>query len=248
MNSQEVSNQFRNGEIVWMSHWDKNTNEWVKTAYPKVGGRLRLAHQENGKLSIASEIVHYDEKVAVVKASAKTSKGEFVGHGMASMDRDQRIAPAILELAETRAIARSLRFAGYGVEFCSAEEISHFENVQVDKQDGVDSLEAAAENSVVKDAGQRTIYCSAAAANLPGGSSIVPPPQKKSGNGGGDGNGNSRVTHKQLNFLISLAEDINWTFKDLNEESQRVYGVNVDHLSRRHASDFISALKAKTAN
>ena len=50
---------------------------------------------------------------------------------MASVQRDEKIAPAILELAETRAIARSLRFAGYGVEYCSAEEVSHFAGQQV---------------------------------------------------------------------------------------------------------------------
>ena len=44
---------------------------------------------------------------------------------MASLERDEKIAPAILELAESRAIARSLRFAGIGVEYCSAEEVSH---------------------------------------------------------------------------------------------------------------------------
>jgi hypothetical protein len=39
--------------------------------------------------------------------------------------RDQRLADSLLELAETRSIARGLRFSGYGVEFTSAEEISH---------------------------------------------------------------------------------------------------------------------------
>ena len=245
MNNEEINNLFRTEEIVWMNHYDKNTGEWIKTAYPKVGGRLRLAHHENGKLSVTTEIVHYDEKVAVVKASAKTSKGEFVGHGMASIERDQRIAQAILELAETRAIARSLRFAGYGVEFCSAEEISHLENVQVDTQDGGGSLEAAAENPPVKDDGQRAIYCHAGT-TMPGGTTIVPPPKEKSSNWAC--NGNARLSHKQLNYLISLGGDLKMTFKDLNEESQKVYGVNVDHLSRRDASDFISVLKAKASN
>jgi len=105
--------------------------------------RMKLAHHDNGKLSVTTEIVYYDEKLAVVKAVTATGKGQFVVYGMASMERDQRIAPTILELAETRAIARFLRFAGYGVEFCSAEEISHLENIQVDKEDGGDSLEAA---------------------------------------------------------------------------------------------------------
>ncbi len=57
----------------------------------------------------------------MVKAVTSTMKGNFPGLGMASVERDSSIAPAILELAETRAIARSLRFAGYGVEYCSAE-------------------------------------------------------------------------------------------------------------------------------
>jgi hypothetical protein len=246
MSNQEIGNQFRTEEIVWMAYYDKNTGEWAKTAYPKVGGRLRLAHGDNGKLGITTEIIHYDDKVAVVKAQTATAKGQFVGHGMASVERDQRIAPAILELAETRAIARSLRFADYGVEYCSAEEISHLE--QVDGQDNAGSFEAAAENPPQKDDSRRAVYCSAGAGNLPGGGTIVPPPQEKGGNGGGDGNGNSRITHRQLNFLISLGEDIGWTFQDLNKESQSVYGVNVDHLSRRDASDFITALKAKAAS
>ena len=245
MSDQEVNNLFRVEEIVWMSHFDKKSGEWIKTAYPKVGGRLRLAHGDNGSLSINTDIIHYDDKVAVVKALATTSKGQFTGLGMASIERDQRIAPAILELAETRAIARSLRFAGYGVEYCSAEEVSHLEKVQVDKQDSGDSLEATAENPPVKDDGQRAIYCHAGT-TMPGTSSIGGAPQKT--RSGGDGNGNSRLTHKQLNFLIRLGEDINLSFKDLNEQSKEVYGVKVDHLTRRDASDFISALKAKSSN
>ena len=60
-----------------------------------------------------------------MSATTTTEKGSFNGLGMASLERDERIAPAILELAESRAIARSLRFAGIGVEYCSAEEVSH---------------------------------------------------------------------------------------------------------------------------
>ena len=121
-------NQFRDDEIVIMSHWDKKEEKWVKSIFPKVGGRLRLAHEDNENMSITTEIVRYDENIAVVRAVTTTSKGSFPGIGMASAERDHTIAPAILELAETRAIARSLRFAGYGVEYCSAEEISHLEN------------------------------------------------------------------------------------------------------------------------
>ena len=136
MSNETNNNLFREDEIVIMSHVDKRTGEVVSRPYPKVGGRLRLAHEENGNLSISSEIIRYEENVAVVKARATTSKGTFNGLGMASLERDQQIAPAILELAETRAIARSLRFAGYGVEYCSAEEVSHLENGGLIEQTG----------------------------------------------------------------------------------------------------------------
>jgi hypothetical protein len=128
MENQVSCNQFRDEEIVIMSHWDKNTEEWVRTVYPKIGGRLRLAHEDNDNLSITTEIIKYDENISVVQAVSTTAKGSFPGIDMSSTERDDKIAPAILELAETRAIARSLRFAGYGVEYCSAEEISHLEN------------------------------------------------------------------------------------------------------------------------
>ena len=93
--------------------------------YPKIAGRLRLVHEQNETLSITTDIIKYDDNIAVVRAECTTVKGIFCGLGMASLERDRKIAPAILELAETRAIARSLRFSGYGVEFCSAEEVSH---------------------------------------------------------------------------------------------------------------------------
>ena len=103
--------QFREDEIVILTHWDKREQAWVKSVHPKIAGRLRLAHEDNEHLSITSEIVKYDGNIAVVKVVSTTAKGSFPGLGMASVERDNSIAPAILELAETRAIARHLRFA-----------------------------------------------------------------------------------------------------------------------------------------
>jgi hypothetical protein len=59
-----------------------------------------------------------------VKATVTTMKGSFCGFGTASAQRDQRLADSLLELAETRSIARGLRFSGYGMEYTSAEEVS----------------------------------------------------------------------------------------------------------------------------
>jgi hypothetical protein len=119
-------NQFRDDEIVVLT--ENRDGKQVKSIPPKIGGRLRLAHEQNQQISIATEIIRYDESVAVVRAVTTTMKGNFPGLGMASVERDHAIAHAMLELAGTLPIARSLRFAGYGVEYCSAEEISHLEN------------------------------------------------------------------------------------------------------------------------
>jgi hypothetical protein len=101
---------------------------YTYSPFPKIAGRLRLAHEANETLSIETEIIRYDEKVAVVVAVSKTYKGNFKGIGMTGIERDAKLAHAILELAETRAIARSLRFAGYGIEYTSAEEMPLSEN------------------------------------------------------------------------------------------------------------------------
>lgn len=112
-------NTFRSDELVKVQG---------KT-YPVVGGRLRLAHDENKALSIETNVVHYNEDSTVVQATVKTEKGSFTGLGNASVKRDRVLSNAILELAETRAIARALRFAGYGVEYTGFEEVGDGKNL-----------------------------------------------------------------------------------------------------------------------
>ncbi len=67
----------------------------VKNIQPKIGGRLRLAHEENDQLSITTEIIKYDESLAVVKAVTSTMKGNFPGLGMANIETDHSIAEKI---------------------------------------------------------------------------------------------------------------------------------------------------------
>lgn len=103
--------------------------------YPVVGGRLRLAHEENKELSIVTNIINFSDDKVVIQANVKTEKGNFSGLGNASAKRDRLLSNALVELAETRAIARGLRFAGYGVEFTGFEEVhdnSNDHKVQTD--------------------------------------------------------------------------------------------------------------------
>jgi hypothetical protein len=93
-------------------------------SYPVVGARLRVAHEENEQLQIITEVIRFEPMdQAAVKAVITTNKGEFSAYGAASASKDHRLIDSLLELSETRAIARALRFAGYGVEFTGLEEI-----------------------------------------------------------------------------------------------------------------------------
>ena len=218
MESQKINQQFREDEIANIRRWDKERNEYITNPFPKIAGRLRLAHEANEALSIETEIIRYDEQVAVVCAVSKTSKGNFKGIGMASIERDQKLAHAILELAETRAIARSLRFAGYGIEYCSAEEMPITENGNGNGSGGNGSGSNGANG------------------NGNGG-----------GNGSdiSNGNGNGRLSAKQYRLLAQLSENQGRTKADLDKQAVEMFGTVAQFLSKGDASRLIEHLLAK---
>ena len=221
MANQTNGNQFREDEIIILEQF--RDGKTVKNIYPKIGGRLRLAHEENDQLSISTEIIRYDESLAVMKAVTSINKGSFPGLGMASVERDHSIAPAILELAETRAIARSLRFAGYGVEYCSAEEISHLEN------------------------GNSKPPATTGGKEEPPKEPPKTPPEGKPGNGGNGGNGDARISNKQLNYIVTLGKGLRLNSKDLDQECVNTFGVKMAFLTTKQASAFIDTLKERSA-
>jgi len=238
----QIRNQFRENELAIIKHFDKQRQEYVSNVYPKVGGRLRLAHEANDAINIETEIYRYDENLAVVIATVKTMSGQFTGIGMSSLERDKKIAPAILELAETRGIARALRFAGYGVEYCSAEEISHLENGNPAPQDNKQANRSAPSQGNGGNGGGRNSY---------GG---YKSPEPGNGNNGGNGNGNGyrkpengggRLSPKQYKFLINLSDDKNISYEDLNQKALNTFGVALEHLSKNDASSMIQELQSQ---
>jgi len=72
MANQTNGNQFRDDEILVLDQL--RDGKWVKNIFPKIGGRLRLAHEANEQLSITTESIKYDENLAVVKAVSSTMK------------------------------------------------------------------------------------------------------------------------------------------------------------------------------
>ena len=134
-----MNSNFREDEITLIERYDKKLNKKVVKKFPVVGGRLRLFHEDisadvgSGIASgIEVDVIKYEDDVAVIKARVCVNGNAFTGIGMSSRKRDSLIYPAILELAETRAIARALRFAGYGVEYTGAEEMYGVKNVDLD--------------------------------------------------------------------------------------------------------------------
>ena len=117
------TNGFREDELVTRKM--KVNGEWESRTFPVVGGRLRILHENNDHLGIQTEIIRLDNDFAAVKAAVQSKKGKFNGTGTASVQRDAKLADSLVELAETRAIARALRFSGIGVEFTSFEEVAH---------------------------------------------------------------------------------------------------------------------------
>jgi hypothetical protein len=124
--------QFLESELIHRKV--KVDNEWQTRTFPVVGGRLRLAHEQNDSLSLQTEMVNWDGEYAVFKCCAVTGKGQYIGYGTANSQRDAKLADSLVELAETRSIARALRFAGYGLEYCGAEEISHIASAEPEQE------------------------------------------------------------------------------------------------------------------
>jgi hypothetical protein len=226
---QQSQQPFREDEIITMSHWDKQTGAQITTPYPKIGGRLRIAHENNDQLSITSKVFSYDGQVAVVVATTTTDKGSYNGVGMASVERDEKIAPAILELAESRAIARSLRFCGIGVEYCGAEEISHLSN-----NDNGDATRGKQPNS--NNAPQQEFQ----PVLVPNDTQTSNQPENSSN--GSSGTPGSRLSNKQLVFLMRLATGRGMTKKELDNHCINVFGVATDFLSKKEASTIIDEL------
>lgn len=119
----QITSQFRDDELVTRKM--RVDGRWEERVFPVVGGRLRLAHEGNERLSITTELTSWDGKYAVCKSVVTTERGEFSSYGTANTQRDNRLAQSLVELAGTRSVARALRLAGYGVDMTSDEEVNN---------------------------------------------------------------------------------------------------------------------------
>ncbi|MBL0710464.1 MAG: hypothetical protein JJV99_05565, partial [Colwellia sp.] len=169
-----------------------------------------------------------DGKIAVIAATSITNKGQFKGLGMASEERDKKIAPAILELAERRSIARSLKFAGYGVEYCSAEEVSHLENANKQEPQNNKQKSYKKNNSSARGESFRNGNNGRSSNNENG-----------SGNGPKD-NGNGRLSAKQYNYIMRLSDDAGRNKEALDKYCVDIYMAHPVNIYRRWTLQHLS--------
>lgn len=260
----ELKQEFREDEVALIHHWDKARNEWITNVFPKIGGRLRLAHEQNEAISIETEIYKYDQNLAVVIGTCRTHKGCFKGIGMSSVERDQKIAPAILELAETRSIARALRFAGFGVEYCSAEEISHLEGgnqsergnpppeprKQIEHQ--TPSLPAPSNNTSMPEnngvqVGNQFGRVEIGFQPVDTTTNVYRPQFKAVKNERpeqGNGNGRKQMTQRQFEYIRSMGRKLGYDLEALSKKSIEIFNRELAYLTTKEASTFIDDMQA----
>jgi hypothetical protein len=195
-------------------------NEWQTKTFPVVGGRLRIAHESNERLQIQTEIVRLDADLVVVKANIETGKGKFAGTGTASAQRDARLADSLVELAETRAVARALRFGGIGVEYTGAEEVSHVASIEPEREQTTDKEPVRVFQSDN------------------GNSKPETKPQHC---------GNGRATQAQCRALYALTKRANYSDEDIESLLSPMNAAAFQDLSRESASQLITSLQTEVA-
>jgi hypothetical protein len=211
-------NGFREDELV--SRRIKVGNDWQTKVFPIIGGRLRIIHETSSHLNIATEILKLEADFAVVRATLESEKGKFCGTGTASAQRDARLADSLVELAETRSIARALRFGGIGVEFTSAEEVSHVAN-------------AAPERQQTTNKETEPVFTGGTAESK---MDTKPP-----------ASGNGKSTQAQCRALFALTKRAHYTQEDIDGMLSSMGAATFQDLSRESASQLIGSLQAEVA-
>jgi hypothetical protein len=228
--STKGNGQFLESELIHRKV--KVDNEWQTRTFPVVGGRLRILHENNDHLGIQTEIIRLDPDFVVVKAAVESQRGKFNGTGTASGQRDAKLADSLVELAETRAIARALRFGGIGVEYTGAEEVSHVAAADSGKEQS-GSKEPAPVFAEGNGSGKSE-------AKAPGGAPAEIGSKPKSGVIGS-------ATGAQVRALFALSRKANYHEADIGEMLARFEVSRFEDLSRESASQLIGHLQTQVA-
>lgn len=89
---------------------------------------------------------------------------------------------------------------------------------------------------------RKSIYCGNFGGSPGGGGAAG-----SAGGAGGGGNEGSRVTNRQLDYILNLGSDVGLDSKGLDKESLRIFGVRLAYITMKDASAFIDTLKREAA-
>ncbi len=240
------ANAFREDELVTRKM--KVNGEWQSCTFPVVGGRLRILHENNDHLGIQTEIIRLDADFVVVKAAVENQRGKFNGTGTASGQRDAKLADSLVELAETRAIARALRFSGIGVEFASAEEVCHVAAADSEKEQSGSKAHAPVfpggngkeKREKSKPSGDGIDPNASGATRAPSGATVETGSKPKSG-------GIGQATQAQCRALYALTKRAQYTEQDIQSLLAPFNSSSFQDLARENASRLISYLQTEVA-
>jgi hypothetical protein len=219
--------QFREDEVVVRR--SKINGEWVETRYVKIGGKLRVLHQENEQVSIMTEILSLESDYVVCRATVTTAKGIFTGIGVATLNMDARIGDAIVSLSETRAVARACRHAGYAMDSCGAEELAFAEMEPAGPQ----------EKLAQRCANNRTDDSTDQPAGGNGSKGQHCPIEKPHSHGA--------VTSAQVRALFALTKRARYSDEDIDSLLGPLNASTFQELTREDASRLIQSLQTEVA-
>lgn len=101
--------------------------------YLEVKWRLVWFREDHPKGQITTEVIHFDEQRAAVRAVVMSEDGQVLGTGMAACEKQVAPHGRYLEKAETSGIGRALAVAGYGTQFAGedVEEGDHLSDAPI---------------------------------------------------------------------------------------------------------------------
>jgi hypothetical protein len=216
-------------------------------AFVLYAGLLDEAHGQ-GLKGIKTQLLQVPSpdngNVAICYAEVTTDRGVFTGIGDASPDNVARImTPHILRMAETRAKARALRDA-VNVGVAALEELSEIEEASDASETASRGREPGPRIEETASAGRRLAPVRAQQPVAPmighgpaanGAGSFAAP----SSNGG-------LATPNQVRAIYSIARDqLQLEEGQVDEKSVSLYGSPPAELTKKQASDFITALQSK---
>jgi hypothetical protein len=241
------ANAFREDELITRKM--KVNGEWQSRTFPVVGGRLRILHENNDHLGIQTEIIRLDNDFVVVKAAVESQRGKFNGTGTASGQRDAKLADSLVELAETRAIARALRFSGIGVEFTSFEEVAHVGSAADSEKEQTGSKAPAAvfpgDNG--KDKSEKSKPSSGGIGPATTGETRAPSGATVETKSKPQHCGIGQATQAQCRALYALTKRANYQEADIGEMLARFDVSRFEDLTRESASQLIGQLQTQVA-